>query len=139
MTSANVELTREGSRAFNERDLDWLAANCVEDFVWHPAIATGVDGREYRGIEGLREFFAELQEVWDEFEIEPARLLELGPDHVLVFSHVRARGKAGVEFEQEMTGLYEFRDGKVASGRSYLNRDDALRAAAEATGHEVTA
>ena len=138
MTSDIVELTRGGTRAFNERDVDWLAAHCVEDFVWHPAIATGVDGREYRGIEGLREFFAELEEVWDEFELDLVRVLELGPEHVLVFLDVRARGKAGVEFEQEMTGLYEFRDGKVASGRSYLNRDDALRAAAEATGQEVT-
>jgi ketosteroid isomerase-like protein len=138
MTSANAELIRDGARAFNDRDVDWFAANSVEDFVWHPAIAAGVDGREYHGIEGIREFFAELEEVWDAFEIEPGEMRDLG-DHVLVFSRVRARGKTGVEFDQDMTGLYELRDGKVARGRSYLNRDDALRAAAEATGQEVTA
>jgi ketosteroid isomerase-like protein len=136
MSAANLEMAREGLRAFNDRDVEWLIANSTPDCEWYPAVAGGVQPEPYRGEEGLRKFWQEHQEVWEEFVLEAEEIRDLN-NHVLVFGHVRAKGRAGVAFEHSLDALWEVRDGKFLKGRSYLDRKEALRAAAEASGQEV--
>jgi ketosteroid isomerase-like protein len=136
MTAQHVELVRKGTEAFAARDVDWVIEHSTPEVEWYPAVAGGVQGKPYRGHPGLREFFKELQEVWEEFRLEPEEYRDLG-DHVLVLAKVHAKGRGGVVFDQSLDSVWEMRDGKIARGRSYLSREAALRAAAEVAGREV--
>lgn len=136
MSAANVELVKAAVEAFNRRDVEWMSGHCASDFEWHPAIAGGVTGKPYRGQDGLRTFSEELVEVWEEFRLEPEEVRDLG-DHILVLAQVRAKGKAGVVFEQSLDAVWKVRDGQLVKGRSFLSRDEALRGAAEAAERKV--
>jgi ketosteroid isomerase-like protein len=136
MSAENVELVREGLEAFNQRDIDWVIAHTTPDCEWYPAVAAGVEGKPFRGHAGMREFFAGLEEVWEEFQLESEEVHDLG-DHVLFLGRVHATGASGAMFEQALDGIWEMRDGKIVRGRSYLDREQALKAAAELAGGEV--
>jgi ketosteroid isomerase-like protein len=137
MSDEIVEFGRDAVRAFNERDVDWVLANTTDDVEWHPAIAGGVERQAFRGHAGLREMFEMMDEVWEEFIIELEEIRDLGSGF-LSLAQVRLKGKTGVELEHTMDAVFELRDGKMARGRSYLDRDEAL-AAAERVGGEAAA
>jgi ketosteroid isomerase-like protein len=136
MSAEDLKFICRAIEAFNQRDAEWVVAHSSPDIAWYPAIVGGVEVEPFRGHDGVREFFRDLDEVWEQFELEPEELRDLG-GHVLVLSQVHASGKAGVELKQSLDALWEIRDGKIANGRSYLNRDDALTAAQELTGQAV--
>jgi hypothetical protein len=48
MTEGNVELARRMIKAFNERDVDAIAARITEDFEFMPYLATQVETTTYR-------------------------------------------------------------------------------------------
>jgi ketosteroid isomerase-like protein len=134
MSDENLEFARESVRAFNERDTDWVIANSTTDLEWYPAIAGGVEGgKPFRGHSGVHEMFKEMDEVWEEFTLDPEEIRDLG-DGYLLLQQVRLKGRTGVELEHSMDAVIELRDGKMARGRSYLNRDEALEAAARVGG-----
>ena len=132
-----MTLARQGAEAFNRRDVDWVIAHSSPDVEWYPAIAGEVEAQPFRGHEGMRQFFQSLDEIWEEFRLEVEEFRDLD-DHVLFLAQVRAIGKSGVTFEQSLDGLWEFRDGMIVQGRSYLDRAEALEAAAAASGREVS-
>ena len=136
MSDENLEFARESVRAFNERDADWVIANSTSDLEWHPAIAGGVEGgKPFRRHSGVHEMFGAMDEVWEEFTLEPDEIRDLG-DAYLLLQQVRLEGKTGVQLEHSLDAVIELRDGKMARGRTYLNREEAL-AAAERVGKEA--
>ncbi len=55
----------------------------------------------------------EVAQVWDEFTLEPERMIEDG-DRVIVFEHRRGRGSgSGVEVDQRSASIWNLRDGLV--------------------------
>jgi ketosteroid isomerase-like protein len=54
---------------------------------------------------------------------------DLGEDRVLVLSRVEGRGAgSGGLVDTEMGQVYDFRDGKIAQVRTYLDHGQALKA-----------
>jgi ketosteroid isomerase-like protein len=115
--------------AFNRRDIAAFLGALDPGVEWIPIMAA-LEGRVYRGHEGARRWIEDLAADWEFFEPSFEEFRELG-DRVLVFGHWRARGRAsGVELEnQPATWLYEIKDGKVASMRTFTDRAEALEAA----------
>jgi len=130
-----LEFAREAVRAFNERDVDWVLAHTTPDVEWFPAIVGSVEGNSFRGHSGIQEMFKLMEEIWEQFNLEPEEIRDLG-DGFLVLAQVRASGKTGVELEHSMDAVFELRDGKMAKGRSFLNRDEALAAATQLSSGE---
>ena len=129
MSATRVDLARRGFDVWRSRDFDRLDEVAIEDFVFIPAIATGVEGGGVRGKEGSRQFFESQDETWESFDIDAEEFREVG-DRVLIDGHVRARGRgSGVDFEQPLLMVVWFRDGKVARVQSFLDRDQANEAA----------
>jgi ketosteroid isomerase-like protein len=135
MSAETLEFAREAVRAFNERDVDWVLANTTQDVEWVPAIVGSVEGGAFRGHLGLEEMFKQLDEVWEQFTLEPEEIRDLD-DGFLVLAQVRASGKTGVQLEHSMDAVFELRDGKMAKGRSFLDRDEALAAATQVSSGE---
>ena len=128
MPQENVEIVRRVFDAFNRRDIAAFLEFLDPDVEWVPILAV-LEGRVYRGHEDIRQWIADLATDWEFFEVYYEELRDLG-DRVMVSGHWRARGRAsGVEVENPGTYLYEIKDGKVVSMRTFTDRAEALDAA----------
>jgi ketosteroid isomerase-like protein len=134
MSDEKVELARQAVDAWNRRDADWVIANSTPDVEFTPAVAGSVEGearRTLRGADGFRRFFADLDETWEQFEVEVQEFRELG-NAVVTVCRVHAMGRgSGLELDQPMAMVSWFRGEKFARAQSFLDLDEALKAARE--------
>jgi ketosteroid isomerase-like protein len=67
--------------------------------------------------------------AWDDFRAEPTDVMESGP-HVVVFTHVTARGKgSGAAVDADTATVWTIEAGKVVRFALHWNQADALDAA----------
>jgi ketosteroid isomerase-like protein len=129
MPQPNVEIIKRAIDAFNRRDVDLIADLTTPDFEWFPALPGHVEGGGYRGREGVETYLREIRDTWEELRIFGTEFRDLG-DRVLVLGRAEGRGRgSGVPVDTSHGFLAEFRGDKVSRIRTYLDHDDALRAA----------
>jgi ketosteroid isomerase-like protein len=143
MGAERPEIIREMLESdWNSGDIDSLVERCSDDMAWHPLVVTSFegDGKVYRGKDGFREFVEGWTNTWDTWNLKVEELRVYG-DQVLALTHVHAKGLgSGVEFDQDMAHLFEFRGNEVCRGESFLHRDMAIAAAERrAEGEEEAA
>jgi ketosteroid isomerase-like protein len=130
MSQENVEIVREAAAAFNRRDLDaWL--EYLADDIDYRAVEGALDDRgPIHGKDALRAYVDEGVGTFDDFRGEPLELIEAGEDKVIAVGRISGRAKlSGVETDLTYAALYTIRDGKVARGREYWTKEQALEAA----------
>jgi ketosteroid isomerase-like protein len=89
----------------------------------------GVEGRSYRGPESGGQYFADLADAFDSFELDIEDSLDVGDGPVLTTIRVLGRGKAsGADFDTHIWSVNGVRDGKIVSGQTYLQQGEALEA-----------
>ena len=90
-------------------------------------ITAAMEGVEYCGHDGIRQFMNDLTEHWDFFETVQDDWHDLG-DRVVAIGCWHARGKAsGVEINgQPAVWLAYVRDGKIARWRTYTDVEQGL-------------
>lgn len=129
MSRENVETARRATSAFNRRDLDAFAGVMTSDFEWVPVFTARLGGGPYIGREGIDRFLAEVGETWEEFTPEPEEYRDLG-EKVVALGRLKTRGRgSGVPFESPWGGVFDFRNGKIARIRTFLDHDEAIRVA----------
>jgi uncharacterized protein len=120
MSEENVEIVRRGFEAFNRGDLDAFLENSTDDIDYRAAEGAPDDHGPIQGKDALRAFMQDWLDTFDDFTAEP----------VIVVVRVSGRAKlSGVETDLTYAELWTLRDGKVAWGRQYWTRDEALEAA----------
>jgi ketosteroid isomerase-like protein len=89
-----------------------------------------LEGRVYRGPEGIREWFEHMREDWEVFETHPEEFHDLG-DRVLAFGRWQARARgSGIELNIDTAAwLAQVRDGRIFRWRTFTDRDEAIEAA----------
>jgi ketosteroid isomerase-like protein len=125
--SAKLETAMRGIDAFNRRDVDLVAELTTSDFAWFPAFPGTFAPDAYRGRDGMKTYFGEVADTWNELRLvmEEARDLE---DKVLVLGHAVGRGRSsGVRVTAPVGIVFEFRGEKVSCCRPYLDPDEAVR------------
>jgi ketosteroid isomerase-like protein len=128
MSQQNVELVKRLLDAFNARDLARFIDLTTPDFEWSPSMVA-IEGEVFIGHAGIETYFGRMIDGWDSFRVEGGELLDLG-DRVLWSGRLDGRGRmsrATVSAPLDM--LFEVRDGKISSMRSFLDHDEALKAA----------
>jgi ketosteroid isomerase-like protein len=129
MSQENVEIVRRNYEAFDRREFDLALEGWDEDGEFMPAMAGAVEAKVYRGHAGLRRYFVELFESFSDVRLDDREYRDLG-DRVVALYRLRVRGRdSGIAIDQPGGALYEFRGGKIVSGRSYLSASEALEAA----------
>jgi ketosteroid isomerase-like protein len=132
MSREHVEIVERGIAAFNRRDTDALAGIVTRDFEWFPALPSAVEGERYsgyRGREGIESYFEDVRSTWEELCVIGDEFRDLD-DSVLVLGRAEGRGRgSGVEVDMPLGIVYDFRDGKIARVRTYLDHGEALQAA----------
>jgi ketosteroid isomerase-like protein len=80
----------------------------------------------YVGHEGLRRLAREVGAVWEEFTIEPERLID-GGDRIVVIERRRGRGAgSGLAVEQTAAVIWTLEDGRVIAAETDLDPEEAL-------------
>ena len=129
VSQQNVELAKRGIDAFNQRDLDVYDELVTLDFEWFPAMPGALGGDSYRGHEGVERFLEALDDTWEEMRLVGEEFRDLG-NRVLLLARLEGRGKSsGVPVTQAQSIVIDFRGGRIARIRGYLDHGEALRAA----------
>lgn len=93
---------------------------------------SAVSGEPYRGTTGFRQWLADIDEQFEQWELH-AEPRELSADCVLLVGHVCVRGRgSGVELDQSAAALVYLRGDHVLRIRILASEDDALGAFAAA-------
>ena len=128
MSRENVDLVRRAVAAVNARDIDDYLADCTEDVELRTPL--GPIGGVYEGPDGIRRFFADIEDMGPDFRLDLERVEAIGEDRVLAFLRVTASGRTtGIPTPDATTNLYDIVDGKIRSIRIFLDRQEALEAA----------
>ena len=129
MSQANVEIVKQAIDAYNRRDIDAYIALTTSDFELFPALDRTVEAVSYRGREGIETHLGTLHDTWEEFHVLGDEFRDLD-DRVLVLGRVEARGRgSGVQVDAHAGFVIDLRGGKMSRIRSFLDHDEALRAA----------
>jgi ketosteroid isomerase-like protein len=130
----NVAATRRFIEAYNQGDLDSLAALAHPDIEWevapeHPAATT------HRGITAVRQYHEDWRNTLHDLRIE-LRSISASGDTVVTVCRLRGEGaESGADVEVEIALLTTFRGGKAVRVEEFLDPDEALRAL-EADSHD---
>jgi ketosteroid isomerase-like protein len=128
VSNENVETVRRGHEAFNHHDIESALETAHPELEWHPAFGEALLGASvYRGKEGFRQYYEQVNEVLEDFKVEPLSFATLS-DFVVVQAKISGRGRAsGMEIDTEMTVVWRIQDGKGIWGATYFDRAEALK------------
>jgi ketosteroid isomerase-like protein len=113
--------------AFAERDVEGVIARLHADCEFIAVTADHAGRTEpYRGHDGIRRYFRDVAEVWDELRVVPSEYRQNG-ERILVTGRVTARSPARIVAGS--TGwIWHLRDGLVTYVRVYPSAADAMAA-----------
>lgn len=135
MAGDDLEAVRRYLEALNARDLDGVMAVCAEDFELRPPIAP-LEGA-YVGRKGVQRYLADIGEASEDFRLEVREMDDRGAG--VVVAELLGTGSSrslGALGELPVTTVYELVAGRVCRASAFLDRPDALAAAA-ALGREA--
>ena len=127
MIATDIEVVKAMFAAFATRDLQTVL-DLADPEIEFTAVTGEHAGRTdpYRGHDGLRAYFRDVAEVWEELRLTPREFRAAG-NLVLVTGKVSARSRG-----RTVTGstgwIWRVRDGKVVYGRVYASAADAIAA-----------
>jgi ketosteroid isomerase-like protein len=130
MSEENVETARRCVDALNRRDLGGYLACCTDDIELRSA-AVAIEGPNV-GADGIRRFFADIQDAAPDFWVDVERIEAVGLDRVLAFERGTASGRSsGVALQEGISfgTVYDFADRKIKRIRVFTDRQQALQAA----------
>ncbi|MGA2320470.1 MAG: nuclear transport factor 2 family protein [Solirubrobacteraceae bacterium] len=126
MASANVELAARIVDAFNGRDVDTFSGLITDDFVWVTRTVTSSELTQYRGQEGLRQFFEDTELFWEKIESRVDEIRDVGDRAVVLgelFWHGRRRS---LEVAGPFGSVLYFENGKLKRIETYRSASEAL-------------
>jgi ketosteroid isomerase-like protein len=130
MSQENVEAVVAAYKAFAQRGPDGFLDHLAED-VDHRAIEGAPDDRgPMHGKEAVRAYVQDWLDTFDNFTAQPIELIDAGEERVVAVIRIGGRAKlSGVETDLTFAVVYLIRDGRIARGREYATRAEALEAA----------
>jgi ketosteroid isomerase-like protein len=130
MSQENVEIVETALDAMAQEGLDVFSEYWADDVEWR-AVEGALDDRgPLHGKEACRAYVQDWLDTFDELTVEPQELIDAGADQVVGVLRLTGRAKlSGIETQLTYAVVYGVRDGKIARGREYATRGDALEAA----------
>ncbi len=86
-------------------------------------------GGVYEGIDGIRRYFADIEEAGPDFRIELDGAEEVDSKRVVASLRFSSTGRAsGIPLAASLTNVYDLVDGKISHIRIFRDRQEALEA-----------
>ena len=117
MSAVDAETVRRGIDAYNRGDIEAMLELVDRDVTLVPVRAL-LEGGEYRGHDGVRRYFSDMEEDWSSRQIEIDEIRGM----------FAATGRSGNEVRYPLAWHSTYRDGKLLRMQAYSDRDAALRA-----------
>jgi ketosteroid isomerase-like protein len=112
--------------AITRGDVDAAVALCDPDVEF--ASVLGLSGRAYRGHDGIREYFEDIQMAWQEWKVEVHRVVAAPDGRVAIVMTMHMRGKGSGTPLSERTGhIWTLRNGKLLRNQPFRDPKQALR------------
>jgi ketosteroid isomerase-like protein len=128
MWDERISVVRAFTDAVTERDLDAALELCHPEIEFFSLLAQ-LEARPYRGFAGIRRYFKEIDETWEEWRVEVEQLSSAPDGRVVIVMSTHMRGKgSGLPFVQRVAVLWEFKDEKLWRAGLYRDPADAVRA-----------
>ena len=126
MAARNSELVRQAYAALGRGDVESFLEVVDPEAVWYWPRGMA-DAAVYRGKDEMRRGLETWTEPWTDFRMEPAVVLARGVV-VLVIAGYRGGGRfCGVELDERVAHLWEFRDGLAVQVRMFGDEEKAKR------------
>ena len=120
-------------RAFNRREVEEAIALCADTLEFEAATAEFAGRGVYAGRDGMREYFADVERVWEELLITPRQVVARNGE-ALVVGRVFARGRRVGLRDLPVAWRLRASGGLFEWIKVYLDRPEAIRAWERATG-----
>jgi ketosteroid isomerase-like protein len=121
-----VTLVKRSFEALGRQDLDALREIYEPDIELLPLTGTRVESGGYQGRDGVREYFEEVEPIWESFQPYGESFHVTG-DRVVVIGNCTVRGQAsGLEACDAMAWVITLRGEKIASHRAFRTNEEAL-------------
>jgi ketosteroid isomerase-like protein len=128
MSEEDVEIVKEFSRRFAEGG-HVTREYFDSEIVWDTT-ASGMPGAGiYEGWDGVRRFWVDWLEPWEDYEIEYDEFSAEGDDVMCVFRQAATGKGSGIRSEIEFFALWHLEASKVVRFRLFESRAQALEAA----------
>jgi ketosteroid isomerase-like protein len=132
MSRANVEIVRQVIEANRSGDMEAaieVAVGVSDPRIEFTSRMAAVQPETYRGHEGLRRYYSEMADSWEEWQNEVEEVLDVGRDRVVAVFRSRTVGKkSGAPAEVQRGAVFELSNGKLLRGQIYSGRQEALEA-----------
>jgi ketosteroid isomerase-like protein len=130
MSRENVEVVKVAYDAFARGGLDLFMDHFTDDVDYRAVKDAPDDIGPIHGRDALRAWFEDWIDTFDGFRMELVELIDAGEDTVVALERFGGRGKrSGVETNQIIGDVFTIREGRIARGREYATREQALEAA----------
>jgi ketosteroid isomerase-like protein len=127
---ANGDVVRLAYDALARGGLDRFIEHFTEDVDYRAVIGAPDDIGPIHGKDALRAWLEDWFDTFDEFTMELLEVIDAGDGTVVWVERFGGRAKrSGVQTDQTIGGVFTIRNGKIARGREYATREQALRAA----------
>jgi ketosteroid isomerase-like protein len=128
--SEQLQRLRTAFDAWNRGDWQQTLAYIREDVVWKTGnLMPDVDA-VYKGHEGVRRFWRDFSEPWDQISITLEEILDEQEAQLFVVVRFRARGREGIKVDMPFFQVYRYdEDGLLAEFKASVDEDEARREA----------
>src|SRR5688500_13676838 len=126
LSRQNVDTVRAILDTFNRGDMHGFLDLCDPDIEWDLSERL-IDPEKYRGHEGVKRFFAQQLEAWEEAPLMEAEELIDAGEQVVAFVRVHGRGKgSGAAVDARIAQVWTIHRGKATRLKYYGDRTRAL-------------
>jgi ketosteroid isomerase-like protein len=125
MSQENVELVRLAHERLNRGDIEALVELCDPNFridmserIFNP--------ETYERHDGIRRFYADVRDIWEQYRWTPEELLD-APPHVVALVRAQGRGRgSGLEIDRRIALVWTLSRGRATAVRLYVDPTKAL-------------
>jgi ketosteroid isomerase-like protein len=129
MSRENVEIVRQYFPAYDRSGVDGLAEFWHPDINWRAAEGAPDDVGLMEGHDALRDYIRQWEETFDGGRTEVEELIDGGDQIVALVRGIGRMKDSDAEIDLRYAIVFTVRDGKIAAGREYFTREEAVRAA----------
>ena len=130
MSEESVLVVRAAYAALARDGLDPFVDHWSDDLDHRSIVGAPDDVGPIHGRAAFRAYIQDWMDTFDEFHIEPLELIDAGGGTVAgVLSYGGSARQSGVQIDDKLGVVFEIRKGRIARGREYATRSEALRAA----------
>jgi uncharacterized protein len=129
MSQENVEIVRQSFPAYDRGGLDALAEFWHPDISWRAAEGALDDVGLMEGPDALRDYYEQWEDTFESARTEVEELVDAGDQVVAVVRGFGRMKESEAEVDIRYAIVLSIRDGKIAAGREYFTRAEALEAA----------